>query len=99
MHGIEITTASLMEAGEYFVYKNTPLEDLQRLMSDSGWGQIPVVDQNTNEVIGIVTRTDVLGVLAGKSFRKEQRDLSDLLEKALPPCKNRFIKNHCRNCF
>jgi tRNA nucleotidyltransferase (CCA-adding enzyme) len=100
MHGIDISTGSLMEAGEVFVYKNTPLEDLQRLMSDSGWGQIPVLDQNTNEVIGIVTRTDVLSVLAsGKSSRTEQRDLSDLLEKALPAAKLGLLQMIAETAF
>ncbi|MBI9051950.1 MAG: CBS domain-containing protein [Anaerolineaceae bacterium] len=93
MHGIEISTGSLMEAGEVFVYKNTPLEDLQRLMSESGWGQIPVIDQNTQKVIGIVTRTDVLSVLAsGNTIQNDQRNLSELLEKALPPTKVGLLK-------
>ena len=32
-------------------------------MTDSGWGQIPVVDDG-GSVIGIVTRTDLLQTLA-----------------------------------
>jgi tRNA nucleotidyltransferase (CCA-adding enzyme) len=88
MHRLDLNTASLMEVGEYFVYKNTPLEELQRLMSETGWGQIPVLDQDSQKIIGIVTRTDVLNILAsGGKARGGQRNLGDLLEKTLPPAK------------
>ena len=93
MHRIDLNTASLMEVGEVFVYKNTPLEELQRLMSETGWGQIPVLDQTSQKIIGIVTRTDVLNILAeGRKGKTEQHNLSDLLEKSLPSAKLGLLK-------
>jgi tRNA nucleotidyltransferase (CCA-adding enzyme) len=93
IHQIDINTGSLMEAGEVAVYTHTPLEDLQRLMSETGWGQIPVLDQSTQKIIGIVTRTDVLNILVEGNVQKtKERNLSDLLEKALPPAKLGLLK-------
>jgi tRNA nucleotidyltransferase (CCA-adding enzyme) len=93
IHQIDINTGSLMEAGEVAVYQNTPLEDLQRMMSETGWGQIPVLDQNTQKIIGIVTRTDVLNVLVeGGAEKTQEKNLSELLQKTLPPTKLGLLK-------
>jgi tRNA nucleotidyltransferase (CCA-adding enzyme) len=54
-------------------------------MTDSGWGQVPVVDPNTNVVIGIVTRTDLLKTLSLKPYSTTRLNLAEKLEKALPP--------------
>ena len=49
----------VMRQGSYTIGANAPVGELHRLMIDSGWGQIPVVDE-TGALTGIVTRTDLL---------------------------------------
>lgn len=48
----------VMDAGSVTVSPEDSLESLQRLMIESGWGQIPVIKDE--EVIGVVTRTDLI---------------------------------------
>ncbi len=43
-HKLNLTAASLMEAGEVTVQPQDSLDHLQRLMTATGWGQVPVVD-------------------------------------------------------
>ena len=84
-HKLNLTAASLMEAGEVTVRPDDSLQQLQACMTDSGWGQVPVVDPNTNVVIGIVTRTDLLKTLSLKPYSTARLNLAEKLEKALPP--------------
>lgn len=49
----------IMEAGQVTVRPDDSIELLQQRMMRSGWGQIPVVDEQ-NRLIGIVTRTDLI---------------------------------------
>lgn len=83
-HKLNLTAASLMEAGEVTVRPQDSLQSLQTRMTDSGWGQVPVVDDNEG-VIGIVTRTDLLKTLAPPVKRNGQKNLATRLEEALPP--------------
>ncbi|MGL4649967.1 MAG: CBS domain-containing protein, partial [Caldilineaceae bacterium] len=48
-----------MSAGNINVRPDDSLPTLRRTMIDSGWGQIPVVDER-GRMIGIVTRTDLI---------------------------------------
>lgn len=82
-HKLNLTASSLMEAGEVTVSPDDSLQYLQTRMTDSGWGQIPVVDGD-GRVIGIVTRTDLLNTLAPPETRNGDKNLASLLEKALP---------------
>jgi len=84
-HKLNLSAASLMEAGEVTVRPDDSLQQLQTRMTDSGWGQVPVVDPNTNAVIGIVTRTDLLKTLSPKASPMARLNLAEKLEKALPP--------------
>ena len=85
-HRLNLTAASLMEAGNVSVQPSDSLQHVQTLMIESGWGQIPVVEPETQKIIGIVTRTDLLKTLARRSPRAPQhRSLSAKLEKSLPP--------------
>ncbi|MBU4224460.1 MAG: CBS domain-containing protein, partial [Chloroflexi bacterium] len=84
-HKLNLTAASLMEAGEVTVRPDDSLQHLQARMTDSGWGQVPIVEPETGRVIGIVTRTDLLKTLAPPRTPSPSRHLADRLEKALPP--------------
>src|SRR5690606_24773643 len=84
-HRLNLNAASLMEAGQVSVKPKDPLDQLQRVMAESGWGQVPVVDPNSGEVIGIVTRTDLVKSLGTESaLLPGKQNLSGRLEEALP---------------
>ena len=63
-HKLNLAVTSLMDPGSVTIQPDASLEELQRLMAASGWGQIPVVNEQ-GKVIGIVTRTDLLKSLHG----------------------------------
>ncbi len=84
-HKLNLTAEKLMEAGEITIHPGASIEELQTLMIDTGWGQIPVVDPRHGEIIGIVTRTDLLKTLAPRSTPPHKRNLSAKLEATLPP--------------
>jgi len=85
-HKLDLTAASLMEAGSYSVAPDDPLEKLHQIMAESGWGQVPVVNPKTRQIIGIATRTDLLKMLAGRRQGVvERRNLSAEMKNTLPP--------------
>ncbi len=92
-HKLNLPAASLMDAGEITVTPKDTIEHLQHLMADSGWGQIPVVDPDEKNIIGIVTRTDLLKTIGGgEALLTEHNNLSDRLEAALPEARIQFLK-------
>ncbi|MFW6082547.1 MAG: CBS domain-containing protein, partial [Chloroflexota bacterium] len=54
----EAPVTQVMEAGNVTVRPEDSVEYVQQLMIETGWGQIPVVDED--EVLGVVTRTDLI---------------------------------------
>jgi len=92
VHKLNLTAASLMDAGEYIVHPEDSIEYLQRLMTDSGWGQIPVVHPESGRIIGIVTRTDLIKTLTPRPRIPSRQNLSDRLETALPAARLALLK-------
>ena len=92
-HKLTSPVASLMDAGEVTVVPQDSLEHLQALMASSGWGQMPVISPETGEVIGIVTRTDLLKTLSTSEARLPgKQNLAARLEAALPPARLALLK-------
>ncbi len=91
-HQLNKTASSLMDAGEYHVHPDDSIEHLQRLMTDSGWGQIPVIGPESGEIIGIVTRTDLLKTLTPSSRVPSPENLANRLEAALAPARLALLK-------
>lgn len=83
-HKLSSIASSLMEAGNYTVHPDDSIEHLQRLMTDSGWGQVPVVHPESGKIIAIVTRTDLLKTLSPQARVAGTQNLADRLEAALP---------------
>jgi len=83
-HGMGSQPASrIMEAGDLVVRMDDSVNHLQKMMIEHGWGQVPVVDQDSGEIVGIVTRTDLLNSL-GMGFEREYKpNLAGELEEAL----------------
>lgn len=86
-HRLQLTAGSLMKAGEVTVQTDDSLEDLQNKMIDTGWGQIPVVDPDSGEIVGIVTRTDLIKTLSPQPRVPGYQNLADRLENVLPPAR------------
>lgn len=73
----------VMEKGEVFVLPSDPVEKVQRLMIETGWGQIPVVEDG--EVVGIVTRTDLIKLWGERLKVRPRLSVTSAMEAALPP--------------
>jgi len=79
MAGAPVT--QVMEAGSVTVSSHDSVERLQRLMIESGWGQIPVVEDD--RVVGVVTRTDLITLWGTPPTPPRHREIAALLEQAL----------------
>jgi len=91
-HKLPTTVSSLMEVGGYSVNPDDSIEHVQRLVTETGWGQIPVVDPETGGIIGIVTRTDLLQNLTPGPKLPGHLNLSSRLESAIPSDRLRLLK-------
>lgn len=89
-HRLNLTAASLMEAGEVTVGPGDSLERLQTRMAESGWGQIPVTDES-GKIVGIVTRTDLLKTLAPAATGAGRQNLREKLEQELPQAQRELL--------
>lgn len=74
----------VMKPGRVVVHPTDSIWHLQSLMLNEGWGQIPVADES-DRLLGIVTRTDVLRALGQPAQAAAESNLRPLLAKALPP--------------
>jgi tRNA nucleotidyltransferase (CCA-adding enzyme) len=82
-----------MDAGQVQAHPEDSIEELQRLMTESGWGQIPVVNPESGHVIGIVTRTDLLKILTQQPSLPQPKNLASRLATTLPPARLLFLKS------
>lgn len=90
-HKLNLTARQIMEAGQVTVSPSDSLETVQLLMTTTGWGQIPVVDE-TGKIIGIVTRTDVIKTFPIGDRLPARVNLASRLEKILPKAQVILIK-------
>ena len=74
-----------MRAGQVTATPNTSVAELQRLMIETGWGQIPVVDEDSEQIIGIVTRTDLIKLWDAPYGTPRREDLALRMAASLPP--------------
>lgn len=80
------TVAQIMEAGDnIYVHPRESLEALRQKIMDTGWGQVPVLNDEY-QLIGIVTRTDLIRRWGEgeRNGRRRQRMLLQQLEATLP---------------
>ena len=91
-HKLNLTAASLMEAGEVTIQPDDPIERLQHLMTETGWGQIPVVSPENGQIVGIVTRTDLLKILTRTTRYSGLLNYADRLDSTLPAPRLSLLK-------
>ncbi len=73
-----------MTKGEIHVSPEDSVERLQQVMTQHGVGQVPVVSDG--EIIGVVTRTDLIKLWATPAHQPpRRREIAARLEEALPP--------------
>ena len=90
-HKLEKNAGDLMLAGSISVYPDDPISKLKERMATSGWGQVPVLDPDSNEIIGIVTRTDLISTLNQDEELPTQGEITGMLSQALPPARKALL--------
>jgi tRNA nucleotidyltransferase (CCA-adding enzyme) len=91
-HRLNLNAASLMNAGQHTVKPDDSIDSLQHIMTETGWGQIPVVQPESGEIIGIVTRTDLIKSLALQPRIAGRQNLGNRLEAVLPVARFVLLK-------
>jgi len=91
-HKLNLTAGSLMDEGEVVIHPDDSIDQLQHLMTDTGWGQIPVIEAANRQIIGIVTRTDLLKILTSQAARRGHQNYADKYENALPRARLALLK-------
>ncbi len=86
-HRLNLPAASLMDAGRVTIAPGDSIEQLQKVMVASGWGQVPVVEPGSAHIVGIVTRTDLLKMLSPLKKHPSDHSLAAKLQTALPPAR------------
>ena len=74
------SVTQVMEAGSVTVSGHDSVERLQRLMIESGWGQIPVVEDD--RIVGVATRTDLITLWGTPPTPPRRHEIAALLEQA-----------------
>ncbi len=91
-HGLDVTAASIMEAGDVRVFPADSIEQIQDVMMESGWGQIPVISSRSKNIVGIITRTDLIKILAPHKLSPGRQNLAARLENTLPEGRIALLK-------
>jgi tRNA nucleotidyltransferase (CCA-adding enzyme) len=92
-HGMtEEPIERIMDAGQVVIQAGDSVHQLQREMITHGWGQVPVLDDETGEITGIVTRTDLINTLGMSERERTETSLADHLEQALPVARLRLLQ-------
>ncbi len=71
-----------MTKGNISVAGGDSVERLQQVMTEHGIGQVPVVENG--QVVGVVTRTDLIKLWATPPQPSRRREIADKIEAALP---------------
>lgn len=84
-HKLENAAIShFMKKGEFFVTAQDSIDEVQSLMVEQQIGQVPVVDRPGGNVIGIVTRTDLINLWQlGQEEEIKRPNLAGQLERSL----------------
>lgn len=87
-----VPVKQVMRDGQVTVRLTDSAHHVQALMLSEGWGQIPVVDEG-QQVVGIVTRTDVLRSLMPPTPDSAEPNYQHLLASALTPPLWRMVQH------
>ncbi len=91
-HKLNLKAKDIMKVGNSTILPTNSIEDLQKMMTETGWGQIPVIDPKTEEIIGIVTRTDLIKILTPDVNGNEINNILNRLEARLSSSRLALLK-------
>ncbi len=91
-HKLNLKAKDIMMAGTAHIHPHQSIDDLQQVMTETGWGQVPVTDPDTHEIIGIVTRTDLLKTLTPETENNHRQNMAGRLESSLPTARLVLLK-------
>ena len=92
-HHLNLSALDLMMPGNQVVYPSDSVDIVRKLMVESGWGQIPVVEPQSGKLIGIVTRTDLIRSSEWKlQPQKYKKNFADLMDTLIPSARLNLIK-------
>ncbi|MEZ4863574.1 MAG: CBS domain-containing protein [Caldilineaceae bacterium] len=81
-----------MQAGHVTVRPTDSVQHLRKLMIESGWGQIPVVD-DAGQIIGIVTRTDLIKLWDETTLPNQRKaEINERLHRVLSPAQYALLQ-------
>ncbi len=87
-----LQVGQVMKSGRVFVYPDEPVERVQQLMIAEDWGQVPVIarskpgeENGRDNLLGIITRTDLLRLLSQPPEDEDKGNLRRQLASGLPP--------------
>ncbi|HZD10897.1 MAG TPA: CBS domain-containing protein, partial [Candidatus Binatia bacterium] len=86
----QLRVSQVMKSGRVVVYPSDSVERVQQLMIEEDWGQIPVLAAEVSrdepdQLLGVVTRTDLLRLLSKPEREEDTSDLRPVLATSLPP--------------
>jgi len=81
---------SYMHKGKISVAPTDSVERLQQVMMEEGVGQVPVVEDG--EIVGIVTRTDLIKLWSEPRRASRAKEIAQKMEELLPPNLLAFLK-------
>jgi len=81
---------SYMHKGKISVAPTDSVERLQQVMMEKGVGQVPVVEDG--EIVGIVTRTDLIKLWSEPRRASRAKEIAQKMEELLPPNLLAFLK-------
>ncbi|MCX7681692.1 MAG: CBS domain-containing protein [Anaerolineae bacterium] len=79
----DLPISRIMRAGSVTVSSSDSVAHLQRVMIESGWGQIPVVEND--RIVGVVTRTDLIKLWGQSPASSRREEIARRLEQAIAP--------------
>lgn len=92
-HGLGASTVQrFMQAGQVTAQPTDSIHQLRKKMIDSGWGQIPVVNEQ-GQIIGIVTRTDLIKLWDEATLPDRRKvELTERLRAVLSPAQYALLQ-------
>lgn len=86
----DLPISQIMRSGRVTVRPTDSVDLVQRLMIREGWGQIPVIKnggdgESEPELIGIVTRTDLINLVSDEAGKKSEPDMRQVMVSSLSP--------------
>jgi len=56
----KVKLGDIMTENPYYMYSDAPLSEAAELMGSKGIGHLPILDPDTNKIVGIISKSDIL---------------------------------------